>query len=64
MQLLNLLIGLGLLSALTALALGVSSMAHGGEFDRAHATRFMSARVWSQAITVALLVIAFLVAAF
>jgi hypothetical protein len=62
MEFLGLLIGLGLLAALTSLAIGIGSMAHGGEFDRAHSTQFMFARVASHAVTVILLVIALLVA--
>jgi hypothetical protein len=61
MEFLGLLIGLGLLAAVASLALGIGSMAHGGEFDQAHSTQFMFARVGSQAITVILLVIALLV---
>ncbi len=58
----NVLIMLALLATAAALAVGVVSMVRGGEFDRAHATQFMSARVGLQAITVILLLIALFVA--
>lgn len=43
---------------MVALISGISSMAHGGEFNRKHETQFMSARVGLQALTVLLLIIA------
>jgi len=45
-----------LLATAGALVLGVGSMAHGGAFDRAHASQFMSARLVLQAVALVLLV--------
>lgn len=43
-----------LLLVITSLVSGVISMAHGGEYDRKHATQFMFLRVGLQALAVVL----------
>lgn len=53
-----LLVVLAILATLAALISGVSSMAHGGEFNLKHETQFMSARVGLQALTILLLIVA------
>ena len=62
MDLLTFLMVMGLLAAAGALVLGVGSMAHGGEFDRAHTVRFMSARVILQGLTLLIFLIGLIVA--
>jgi hypothetical protein len=42
------------------LILGIHSMAHGGDFDKAHATRYMAGRVAAQGAAIALLALAML----
>jgi len=42
------------------LVFGIASMAQGGEFDRSHATTYMTGRVAAQGIALALLVLAML----
>jgi hypothetical protein len=42
------------------LAMGINSMAHGGEYDRIHGTRFMVMRVAAQGGAFLLLVLAML----
>ena len=44
-----------LLLVIASLVTGVISMAHGGEFDRKHATQFMFFRIGFQALAVLLL---------
>ena len=44
-----------LLLVIASLVTGVISMAHGGEFDRKHATHFMFFRIGFQALAVLLL---------
>ena len=61
MTLLTILISVGLLMTLVSLGLGVASMAQGGQFDQAHSTELMFARVGSQAITLVLLLVALFV---
>lgn len=58
MSALMVLIVIGLLATVTSLVVGVGSMGHGGEFDQRHATELMFARVGSQAVTIAVLLIA------
>jgi len=43
------------LLVIASLVSGVISMAHGGEYDRKHATHFMFARIGFQALAVLLL---------
>lgn len=62
MMLLNILILAALLATVAALAGGIVSMAHGGEYDRRHSYQFMFARVGFQGLALVLLVIALLVA--
>jgi len=42
------------------LVLGINSMAHGGEYDQARATRYMALRVAAQGAAFALLLLAML----
>lgn len=58
MQMLTILVLLALVATVVSLALGINSMAHGGEYDQGHSTRFMSMRVGFQAITLVLLMLA------
>ncbi len=53
-------IGLALASVLVALALGILSMARGGEFNARYGNLLMRARVITQFVALALLVLAFL----
>ena len=62
MNLLTFLMVMGLLFTAGALVLGVGSMAHGGEYDRSHTVRFMSARVFLQGLTLLIFVVALFVA--
>lgn len=45
------------------LILGIASMAQGGDYDRSHATAYMTGRVVTQGVAFALLVLAMLGAA-
>jgi hypothetical protein len=51
----NVVIVLATLATAAALAMGIVSMARGGEYDEQHAGQFMSARVGLQAATLLLL---------
>ncbi len=42
------------------LVLGINSMAHGGTYDRVHATRYMAWRVAAQGAAIVLLLLAML----
>ena len=42
------------------LILGINSMAHGGEYDRVHGTRYMALRVAAQSAALLFLVLAML----
>ncbi len=53
-------IGLALALVLAALALGVLSMARGGEFNAKYGNKLMRARVIAQFVALALMVLAFL----
>ncbi len=53
-------IGLALASVIAALALGVLSMARGGEFNAKYGNKLMRARVIAQFVALALMVLAFL----
>ena len=55
MNILTMVIVLALLITIGLMGTGIWSMAHGGEFDRKHATQLMFARVGMQAVTVLLL---------
>lgn len=46
------------LATAVALGMGIYSMLRGGDYDRAHAGQFMTARVGLQAATLVLLVVA------
>ncbi len=59
---LTLIIILGMLATLVALTAGVVSMMHGGKFDREHSGQLMMARVGAQGFTLALLVVALILA--
>lgn len=48
------------LAAAAFLILGINSMAHGGEFDRTHATRYMIGRLAAQGAALVLLLLAML----
>ena len=50
-----------LVATVVVLALGLRSMAHGGDYDREHAEKFMWERVALQALVIVLLVAAILV---
>ncbi len=53
-------IGLALALVLAALALGVLTMARGGEFNAKYGNKLMRARVIAQFVALALMVLAFL----
>ena len=55
---------LALLGTIVTLGMGLSSMAHGGEYDKEHSEQFMFARIGMQGVTLLLLVVAALVAYF
>ncbi|MCH8265604.1 MAG: twin transmembrane helix small protein [Proteobacteria bacterium] len=61
MELLTVVIILALAAVSITLATGIISMAHGGEFDQKHSTELMFARAGLQAITVVILILAFVV---
>ena len=52
MTILTLFIAIGMLVTLVSLASGITSMGHGGTFDRKHELQFMSTRVVAQAVTI------------
>ncbi len=62
MNLLSGLIVLALIATVVALGAGIVSMSRGGEFDQAHSTQLMFARVGLQGLTFVLLVIALVIA--
>jgi hypothetical protein len=51
---------IALAAAAAFLVLGVNSMAHGGEFDRVHGTRYMAMRVAAQGAALAFILLAML----
>jgi hypothetical protein len=59
---LTLVILVGLLATIIALAAGVVSMMHGGKFDREHSGQLMMTRVGAQGLTLALLIVALILA--
>ncbi|MCK5326149.1 MAG: twin transmembrane helix small protein [Woeseiaceae bacterium] len=58
MTIINVLIIGALIATVVVLALGLRSMARGGDYDREHAEKFMWERVALQALVVILLVAA------
>lgn len=56
---LPILIGISLVSVLTVLGIGVGSMLRGGAFNRKYSNYLMRARVATQGLTVALVVLFF-----
>jgi hypothetical protein len=58
MTLLTSVVLLAMFATIGALLTGVSSMAHGGEFDRKHSAQFMSARIILQGVAVVLMLVA------
>ena len=62
MNVLSFLMVMGLLAAAGALIMGIGSMAHGGEYDRNHSVKFMSARVALQGLTLLIFIIGLVVA--
>jgi hypothetical protein len=62
MEILNFLIIGALIATIVVLALGLRSMARGGDYDREHAEKFMWERVVLQALVVVLLIAAAVVA--
>ena len=62
MQILNFLIIAALIATIAVLALGLRSMARGGDYDHEHAEKFMWERVALQALVVVLLIAAAVVA--
>lgn len=58
MPILNFLIIAALIATIVVLALGLRSMARGGDYDREHAEKFMWERVALQALVVVLLIAA------
>jgi len=58
MTIINFLIIAALIATVVVLALGLRSMARGGDYDREHAEKFMWERVALQAVVVILLLVA------
>ena len=61
MEMVNMLIFAALIATAVVLALGLRSMARGGEYDKQHAEKFMWERVALQALVIILLIVAFFV---
>lgn len=59
---LTLVIVAGMLATIIALAAGIVSMMRGGKFDREHSGQLMMTRVGAQGLTLALLILALLLA--
>ncbi|HEX9583896.1 MAG TPA: twin transmembrane helix small protein [Gammaproteobacteria bacterium] len=59
---LTLVILAGMLATVIALAAGVVSMMRGGKFDREHSGQLMMTRVGAQGLTLALLILALILA--
>ena len=64
MNTLTILIVLSLVATIIALGWGVTSMAHGGDFDKKHSVQFMEARVVFQGLAVVLMVLALIITLF
>jgi len=62
MSLLNVLVVIALLATVGAFALGIRSMARGGDFDLEHSEQYMYARVGLQGAAVLLMLLALLAA--
>ena len=60
MDMLDIFVVLALIATVVALAMGIGSMARGGDYNRAHAGQFMTARVGLQAATLVFLLLALL----
>lgn len=56
----SILIIAALVATVVVLAMGLRSMAHGGDYDREHAEKFMWERVALQALVIVLLLVAVL----
>ena len=63
MNILNMLIIAALIMTVGVIAIGIWSMAQGGEFDQKHSTQIMAARVGMQGVTFVLLLLAIFIAA-
>lgn len=59
---LTLVIIVGMLATVFALIAGVVSMMHGGKFDREHSGQLMMTRVGAQGLTLAMLIVALVLA--
>ncbi len=59
---LSFVIVLGMLATAAALIAGVISMMHGGKFDREHSGQLMMTRVGAQGVTLAMLIVALVLA--
>jgi len=59
---LTLVILVGMLATVIALAAGIVSMMRGGRFDREHSGQLMMTRVGAQGLTLALLILALILA--
>lgn len=55
---------LALIATVAVFGWGIGSMVHGGDYDRKHSVQLMEARVGLQGLTIVLLIIAALVAAY
>ncbi len=64
MTTLTVIIMLALFATVVTLGWGIGSMAHGGDYDKKHSVQLMGIRVGLQGLTIVLLIIAALVAAF
>ncbi|MDH5516776.1 MAG: twin transmembrane helix small protein [Gammaproteobacteria bacterium] len=62
MTILNSIIVLALLATVISLGMGLSSMAHGGDYDNEHSEQFMLARIGMQGLTLFLLLLAAIIA--
>jgi len=62
MNILTVVIMTALLMTIGLIAVGIWSMAHGGEFDQKHSTQLMFARVGMQGATFLLLLLAIYIA--
>ena len=62
MNILTVLIIAALLMTIGVIAIGIWSMAQGGQFDQRHSTQLMAARVGMQGVTFLLLLLAIFVA--
>ncbi|MHB8392835.1 MAG: twin transmembrane helix small protein [Acidobacteriaceae bacterium] len=63
MTILTLFIVLGMLATMATLVTGITSMGHGGNFDRRHEIQLMSTRVAIQGVTILLVLLTVYLAA-